>query len=134
MFTIHEIEDIHAKVKSGADFPRYIQELTKLGIINYSIYVNDGHTVYSGKDNYQITSDPKYPSLYIAEESDTERLQHALTIHQQGQTNYITFCKHSAAAGVQKWTVDIKEMLCTYYDKNGKIMLVEQVPISYQEE
>ena len=129
MFTIHAIEEIHAKVKSGADFPRYIQDLKDLGVISYTIYVNDGHTVYSGKNSFQITSDPKYATLHIAEKSDTERLQHALTIHQQGQTNYMTFCKHSAASGVEKWTVDIKDMLCSYYDKSGEIMLTEQVPI-----
>lgn len=134
MFTIHAIEEIHAKVKSGADFPCYIQELIELGVLSYTIYVVDGHTAYFGEDNFQIISDPKYPALHIAKESDTERLQHALTIHQQGQTNYMTFCKHSAAAGVQKWTVDIKNMLCTYYDKNGKTMLVEQVPIPPQKE
>ena len=129
MFTIHAIEEIHAKVRSGADFPRYIQELIELGVISYTIYVSDGHTVYSGKDNFQLTSDPKYPTLHIAEKSDTDRLQHALAIHQQGQTNYMTFCKHSAASGVEKWTVDIKDMLCSYYDKNGKVILTEQVPI-----
>ena len=134
MFTVHAIEEIHAKVKSGADFPRYIQDLKDLGVISYTIYVNDGHTVYSGKNSFQITSDPKYATLHIAEKSDTERLQHALTIHQQGQTNYMTFCKHSAASGVEKWTVDIKDMLCSYYDKSGEIMLTEQVPIPPKKE
>lgn len=129
MFTTHEIEEIHAKVKSGADFPQYIQELIKLGVASYSIYVNDGHTDYYGKDNFHITSDAKYPTLPIAEKSDIEKLKHALTIHQQGQTNYMTFCKHSADAGVQKWTVDTTQMLCTYYDKDENVMFVEHVLI-----
>ncbi|PXV67358.1 uncharacterized protein YbcV (DUF1398 family) [Dysgonomonas alginatilytica] len=128
MFTLHEIEEIHSRVKSGADFPRYIQELTEVGIISYSIYVNDGHADYHGKDNFHIASDAKHATLLIAENGDIERLKHALAIHQQGQTNYMTFCKHSAAAGVQRWTVDIAQMLCTYYDKNGKIMLLEHIP------
>lgn len=129
MFTIHQIEEIHAKVKSGADFPHYIQELTEVGVISYSIYVNDGHTDYQGIDNFHLVSDAKYPTLTIAENGDIERLKHALSIHQQGQTNYMTFCKHSADAGVYKWTVDITNMLCTYYDKDGDTMLVEKIPI-----
>lgn len=129
MFTLHEIEEIHSKVKSGADFPNYIQELIKLGVSSYTIYVNDGHTDYSGKDNFHLSSDAKYPTLPVAEKSDIERLKHALTIHQQGQTSYMTFCKHSANSGVQKWTVDISQMRCTYYDKSGKIMLVEEIKI-----
>lgn len=129
MFTIHQIEEIHSKVKSGADFPNYIQELIELGVISYSIYVSDGHTDYYGEDNFHLISDAKYPVLAVAEKSDIEKLKHALTIHQQGQTNYMTFCKHSADAGVQRWTVDIKNMLCTYYDKKGETMLVEHVPL-----
>lgn len=133
MFTIHQIEEIHSKVKSGADFPNYIQDLIALGVTSYSIYVNDGHTNYYGKDNFQLVSDPKHPTLPIAEKGDIERLKHALSIHQQGQTNYMTFCKHSATAGVQKWTVNIKDMLCTYYDAKGEIMLVEHVPLPQKE-
>ena len=129
MFTLHEIEEIHSKVKSGADFPHYIQELIEVGVISYSIYVNDGHTDYHGKDNFHIVSDAKYPTLLIAEKGDIQRLEHALSIHQQGQTNYMTFCKHSAEAGVYKWTVDITNLLCTYYDKNENTMLVEQIPL-----
>lgn len=129
MFTLHEIEEIHSKVKSGADFPNYIQELIKLGVSSYTIYVNDGHTDYSGKDNFHLSSDAKYATLPVAEKSDIERLKHALTIHQQGQTSYMTFCKHSANSGVQKWTVDISQMRCTYYDKSGKGMLVEEIKI-----
>lgn len=129
MFTLHEIEEIHLKMKSGADFPNYIRELIKLGVSSYTIYVNDGHADYSGEDNFHLSSDTKYATLAVAEKSDIERLKHALTIHQQGQTNYMTFCKHSANAGVEKWIVDISQRRCMYYDKSGKIMLVEKITI-----
>jgi uncharacterized protein YbcV (DUF1398 family) len=33
-----------------------------------------------------------------------------------------------AAAGVEKWTVHMTEMTCTYYDKAGNKMLVEEIP------
>ena len=32
MFTIEQIKNAHAKVKSGADFPTYVQNLIKLGV------------------------------------------------------------------------------------------------------
>lgn len=31
MFTLEQIELAHSKVKSGAEFPRYIQEIKELG-------------------------------------------------------------------------------------------------------
>lgn len=132
MFTIHQIEEIHAKVRNGADFPKYIKELISIGVTSYSIFVNDGHTDYYGKDNFHIASDAKYPTIPIPEKSNTENLKQALTKHQQGQTNYSTFCNDSANAGVYKWTVDLKNMQCAYYNKEGNVMLTEHIPLAIE--
>ena len=32
MFTIQQIKDAHSKVKSGADFPKYMQDIIALGV------------------------------------------------------------------------------------------------------
>ena len=32
MFTVEQIQEAHSKVKSGADFPKYIQDIKKLGV------------------------------------------------------------------------------------------------------
>lgn len=32
MFTVEQIEEAHSKVKSGTDFPNYIQEIKNLGV------------------------------------------------------------------------------------------------------
>ena len=52
MFTLQAIKDAHSKVKSGADFPTYIQELKVLGITKYDTYVRDGHAVYFGNEDF----------------------------------------------------------------------------------
>lgn len=129
MFTIDQIKEAHAKVQSGADFPRYVQELIQLGIIRYDNYVNDGHSIYFGKNDFSITSEAKYASLTVAEISDTEKFKYRIKIHQQGKTNYPTFCSDAAETGVEKWTVDMLEMTCTYYDKAGNKMVVENIPL-----
>jgi len=128
MFQINDIKEAHAKVKSGADFPNYIQDLIKLGVKKYDTYVSDGHTLYSGDGNFQVQSDPKYLTLDIEAKSDGEKFQHFLRIHQQGQTDYPTFCNHAAETGVEKWTVDMTFMTCTYYDKSNTKMLEEKIP------
>ncbi len=125
---LKEIKEAHSRVKSGADFPNYVQDLIKLGVGKYETYVNDGHTLYFGEDNYQIQSEPKYSELSIANISDKERFKHYLKIHQRGQTDYSTFCNHSAETGVEKWRVDMSQMTCTYYDKLNNKMLEEQIP------
>lgn len=128
MFTLEQIKNAHSKVKSGADFPLYIKDLIELGVASFHTYVMDSHTEYFGKDDYQIKSEAKYAVLNVAEKSDSETFINRLKVHQQGQTDYMTFCNDSAKAGVEKWIVDTQKMTCTYYDKSGNNMLEEKIP------
>ncbi len=128
MFTLEQIEAIHSKVKSGADFPRYIQELIQLGMLNYTIHVDNGRTVYSGKNNFSISSGGKYSLLEVALRGDKQKLEYTLRIHQQGLTDYPTFCKQAAEAGVEKWVVDMEKMSCSYYDRKGNLLVIETIP------
>lgn len=127
MFQLKEIKAAHSKVKSGADFPMYVQDLIKLGVKKYDTFVNDGHTTYFGEENYMIQSEARYAKLHVANISDKERFKHYLKSHQRGQTDYATFCNHSAETGVEKWTVDMNHMTCTYYDKANNKMLEEAI-------
>ncbi len=128
MFHLKEIKEAHSKVKTGADFPNYVQDLIKLGVKKYDTYVSDGHVVFFGDNDYEIKSEPKYSELTVANISDKEKFQHYLKSHQRGQTDYPAFCNHSAETGVEKWTVDMNHMTCTYYDKSNTQMLEEQIP------
>jgi uncharacterized protein YbcV (DUF1398 family) len=128
LFTIEQIKEFHSNVKSGADFPKYIQEIKNLGVTAYETWVKDSHTDYSGGNNFQISSKPMYEGLTISDNIDKEKFKRHLKAHQQGQTDYFTFCKQSAEAGVEKWFVCMNEMTCTYYDKTGRQILMEQIP------
>ena len=70
MFTVEQIEQAHQKVKSGADFPKYIQEIKQLGVTGFETWVKDSHTEYFGANKYQTQSNPQYADLTIAEKSD----------------------------------------------------------------
>lgn len=128
MFTIKQIKAAHSKVKSGADFPNYVQDLLKLGVTYYETYVADGHTDYFGKQDYKISTEEKYDKLIIADNSNLLQFQADIKAHQQGKTNYPTFCADCAKSGIEKWTVDMVKMTCSYYDKAGNEMLVEIIP------
>jgi uncharacterized protein YbcV (DUF1398 family) len=128
MFTIEQIKSAHAKVKSGADFPIYIQEIIQLGVTSYEAFVADGHTDYFGKTDYKTISPTKYYLLIIAEKSNIEQFKTDLKAHQQGKTDYMTFCNDCAKSGVDKWIVCMEKMTCTYYDKAGNKMLEEIIP------
>ncbi len=128
MFNIDQIKAAHSKVKSGADFPAYIRDLKQLGVTRYVTFVKDGHTDYSGKDNFQTSSPARYADLQIASSGNASRFKADLKAHQQGKTDYPTFCSDCAKSGIEKWIVDLNEMTCTYFDQEGKVVLIEQVP------
>jgi uncharacterized protein YbcV (DUF1398 family) len=128
MFTIAQIKEAHAKVKSGADFPAYIQDLIALGVKGYDTFVNDGHVEYFGADNFRVAATDTYDSITIAPSANKERFIEFLVMHQDGQTDYLTFCNHAAQCGIARWSVNIIDMTCTYFDQSGSAILIEKIP------
>lgn len=128
MFTIAQIKEAHSRVKSGADFPAYIQDLIILGVKGYDTFVNDGHVEYFGADNHRAVATETYDNITIAPFANKERFIEFLVIHQEGQTDYLTFCNHAGQCGIAKWSVDIIEMTCTYFDQLNAKILIEKIP------
>ena len=85
MFTIEQIEAAHSKVKSGADFPKYIQAIKQLGVNAFETWVVDSHTEYFGKDGYQTKSQPMYEKLDVADKSDKNKFSNYLKIHHKAK-------------------------------------------------
>ncbi|QDW25370.1 DUF1398 domain-containing protein [Pedobacter sp. KBS0701] len=128
MFTIENIRAAESKIKTGADFPQFIKEIKELGVRRNDVYVSNGLSIYfDDEDNAQQVSPDEYPTLVINEESSAGKLEHALKVHQQGETDYITFCKQAADAGVEKWVTDLEEMTCTYLDTEGNELIKEKI-------
>ncbi len=128
MFTEAQIKTAHSKVKTGADFPRYVQEIKQLGLVSYAFMVKDGQTVYIGEDNYRLESVPIYPVKSISMISSAETVKDTIKIHQQGKTDFPTFCQQVGDAGVEKWVVDTRKMMCIYYSLVGEELVAEPIP------
>lgn len=128
MFTTEQLKAAHSKVKSGADFPAYIQEIKALGVTHYEAYVADGHLVYHGADGHTAQVPEKYPTLPIADAVNGEEFKAELKAHQQGKTDFLTFIRMCAATGIEKWEIRMDRMICTYFDKAGNEVLVEKIP------
>lgn len=108
MFTLSDISKAHESVKSGADFPVYARAITLMGVTGYDTFVSDGHAVYFGNSD-ALTAPPKYENLEVAQNSNKEKFIERLRIHQNGGSDYMTFCHDCAKNGVEKWTLDMKE-------------------------
>ena len=128
MFTIQQINEANAKVKTGADFPQLAQELYEMGVLTNDVYVSDGHAEFFGKDNFVVKTPATHSILKVADDSNGEKFEHYLNIHQRGETDYPTFLQHSAETGIEKWTLDFVAKTCTYIDKKGNEILMENIP------
>ena len=128
MFTVQQIKDAHSKVKSGADFPKYMQDIIALGVTSFETYVNDNHTDYYGNDNFKTSSEGFSELLKIAKEINIDQFKLDLKAHQQGKTDYMTFLNDCAKSGVDKWVITMDKMTCIYFDKFGNEMVKEVIP------
>ncbi len=128
MFTTEQIKAAHSKVKSGADFPAYIQEIKALGVTRYEAYVTDGHVDYHGANNYTAKAPAKYDTKEVSDTVKSEEFKAELRAHQQAKTDYLTFINMCATVGVEKWEICMDKMTCTYFDKAGNEVLVEAIP------
>ena len=129
MFTIQEIQKAEGKVQTGTDFPQLAKDLAALKVVRFDVYVINGMATYFGSDDHVVQGSPVYEDLLIEEKSSVQDLQEALKIHQHGASDYQTFCRQAAAAGVEKWVVDLKEMTVTYLDMAGNELIIEQIPV-----
>lgn len=128
MFTVQQIKTAHAKVKTGADFPAYIREIKLAGLLRYEYLVKNGQTVYYGADDFQVSGETIYAEKMISENPSPARVKQIISEHQQGKTDFLTFCSLVADAGVEKWVVDTQAMLCSYNDLAGNMMVAEPIP------
>jgi uncharacterized protein YbcV (DUF1398 family) len=127
MFSVEQLKAAHSKVRSGADFTAYIQEIKALGVTHYETYVEDGHIDYHGANDYTATVPSTYDLLVIADTSKKAGFKAELVAHQQGKTDFRTFIKMCAIYGIDKWQICMEKMTCIYYDKAGNQILVETI-------
>lgn len=128
-FTEQEIRAAYAKTRTGADFPRLIQDLKNLGIISYDHLLETGSNVFHGRGGYTVSLSNMGPSVPVSDQPNAGLLKKYISEHQRGLTNYPQICAQAGQAGVQKWTSDLNAMTCTYFDKSGRTMVVEPIPV-----
>jgi uncharacterized protein YbcV (DUF1398 family) len=128
MFTVEQIKAAHRKVKTGADFPNYVQEIKALGLIKYEYMVADGRTIYYGDNNFTTEAPPIYPEKRVSPVPSATTMEQNIREHQQGKSDFLTICQQAADAGVHHWEVNAQTMLCSYFDSDNNRMIAEPIP------
>jgi uncharacterized protein YbcV (DUF1398 family) len=127
MFTIEQIDDLHARLGSAKTFPEYVLALKGLGVRRYDSYLTDGHSEYFGQGGHRVFSQPAHEGLVVAETGLRDTFLQHLRRHELRETTYLEMSRGLAQSGIEKWTVDTERMTMTFYDKAGRVMLVEQI-------
>lgn len=127
MFTLEQINAIHDALGNAESLAQYVKALSALGVETYDSYIMDGHSEYVGKNGHTIISPPTHEMIMIADTSNKEQFLKHLDLHNQGKTSYLEMSKGLADSGIEKWTVDTKNMMMTFYDKLGNEMLAETI-------
>jgi len=105
--------------------PEYLSALNSIGVYKYDSFISDGHSEYFGKDNQKVISDPVHKK--IVNTSNREGLLKHLNLHNQGQIDYLEMSRGLADSGIEKWSFDTTKMTLTYYDIEGRALLVEAI-------
>lgn len=127
MFTIEQINDLHARLGTAETLFAYVRALNAIGVEKYDSYVTDGHSEYFGKRGHTIISPPAHEKLSIAEESNRERFLKYLKLSEQGKTTYLEMSHRFAESGIEKWMMDTSKATMIFCDTAGNEMLVERI-------
>jgi uncharacterized protein YbcV (DUF1398 family) len=127
MFTLEQIDDLHARLGGAKTFPEYVRALKAIGVERADSYLADGHSEYIGQGGHRVVSPPVHEMLPVAETGQRETFLDHLSRHERRETTYLEMSRGLAQSGIEKWTIDTARMTMTFYDKAGKEMLVEQI-------
>lgn len=112
----------------GRNFPMLVQAFLDLGMVSNTVNIKDGKAIYNDKDGNQVAM-AAFQVEAVAENLDKDYFMQQLILHQSGQTDFLTFCKDTADAGIYKWDVDLLVKTCTYFDLNDQMVYSEPIPV-----
>lgn len=126
-FTLSEIQQAHQQY-TGVDFPKLFKEFKDMGMTYNIVNIQDGTATYVHQSEDDIVTSSVKSNHPVAPSSNQSIVQDVLTRHQQGQTDFETFCDEMAEAGIYKWHIDIQAGTCTYIDLKEQAIISELTP------
>ncbi|HDZ3299567.1 TPA: DUF1398 family protein [Staphylococcus aureus] len=126
-FTLSAIQQAHQQF-TGVDFPKLFKAFKDMGMTYNIVNIQDGTATYVHQSEGDIVTSSVKSNHPVAPRSNQSIVQEVLTRHQQGQTDFKTFCDEMAEAGIYKWHIDIQAGTCTYIDLKEQAIISELIP------
>lgn len=126
-FKLSTIQQAHQQF-TGVDFPKLFKAFKDMGMTYNIVNIQDGTATYVHQSEDDIVTSSVKSNHPVAPSSNQSIVQDVLTRHQQGQTDFETFCDEMAQAGIYKWHIDIQAGTCTYIDLQEQAIISELIP------
>ncbi|EJJ3731244.1 DUF1398 family protein [Staphylococcus aureus] len=126
-FKLSAIQQVHQQF-TGVDFPKLFKAFKDMGMTYNIVNIQDGTATYVHQSEDDIVTSSVKSNHPVAPSSNQSIVQDVLTRHQQGQTDFETFCDEMAQAGIYKWHIDIQAGTCTYIDLQEQAIISELIP------
>ena len=96
-FTLEQINQ--AQKNNNYNFPKLIEEFKKIGVDYFITSVKDGNTDYFDAENDVFSTDG-HQDFLVSDNVNKEIFAKRLKLHQNGKTDFQTFCQDCAENGV----------------------------------
>lgn len=126
-FKLSAIQQAHQQF-TGVDFPKLFKAFKDMGMTYNIVNIQDGTATYVHQSEDDIVTSSVKSNHPVAPSSNQSIVQDVLTRHQQGQTDFETFCDEMDQAGIYKWHIDIQAGTCTYIDLQEQAIISELIP------
>jgi uncharacterized protein YbcV (DUF1398 family) len=120
---IHQIEEDKA-----LSYPEYVQKLKEFGVAFYEVRINERCRKFTSKSGQELLLTAGLPNVICAEEFNPEAVKSALDRTQKGLTDYPSFLKEIAAAGVHSYIADLEAMKIAYRGIKPSDLYTEVIP------
>lgn len=117
-FTLEDIEKAQEVAPDGVN--DYLGELRRLGVACCISHIADGHSDYVDDAGNCLSSAPLHDPVPVSGCVDPQAAKMALGRHGRGETDYLTFARQLAAAGVATWVMDPGARTCTFRCRAGQ--------------
>ncbi len=119
-----QLKEAHSTAKN---YPSLVQNLKEIGVKGYLFEVASQIIIYRYTDETSfVKSIGDKRNLHISSEFDEEKVKTAISNSQKGLTDFPTFLKEIADAGIKAYDADFEEMVVSYYGTRG--VHIEVIP------
>ncbi len=126
MNTLKETQLTEARAASK-NYAELVRNLIALGVKGYVFETASQIVIYRYEDeSIFVSAAPEKRNLTIAKMFNAEKVKEAIVNNQKGLSDFLTFLKQIAEAGVKCYDADFDAMVVSYYGTDD--LFVEPIP------